>query len=407
MPAWQGTVARSRGSLRIRAGDAVPVVVLAAVTVVLFLTAPRHGDFWWSDVSRHALDGVFVHDLLATLPLDPVEWAQQYYLRYPALTILFYPPLFYLLSAPFFAVLGVSHAAALVPVMLGYFAFGCGSYAVLLRWVGRASALAGALLLMGAPIVALWGRQVMLELPCLAFLIWGVWLLLRYADRGAPRDLYGAAALVLCALYTKQTVVFMAVPLAMLVLAARPRALRDRHVWITAALLGVGLIPLAWLTWKFGSANVQSVAGVDDSVVSRASLAGWLWYLRGLPEQLGWPTVLLAVAGLAGAARWRSWRLPARDAWFLALWFVAGYLLFSAIDLKDLRFSMAILFPVVVAAVLPLDRLTGGDAAIRAIGPVAIGALALASSLVEHPVPRIAGYREAVDLIADRAPPDS
>src|ERR1043165_10100694 len=116
MPAWQGTVARSHGSQRIYAGIAAPVLVLAAVTGVLFLPAPRSVDFWWSDVSRHALNGVFVHDLLATLPLDPVDWAQQYYLRYPARTILFYPPPFYFISAPFFAVFGVSHAAALAPV---------------------------------------------------------------------------------------------------------------------------------------------------------------------------------------------------------------------------------------------------------------------------------------------------
>src|SRR5215831_6073218 len=158
MTAWQGDRAPARGGRgaigdAVRrlatAGDAIPVALIAVMIVVLFVTAPRSGDFWWSDVPRHALNGVFVRDLIADLPLsDPVGYATQYYLRYPALTILFYPPLFYALSAPFFAVFGVSHAVALVPVMVGYFAFGWGAYAVLRRWVRRSPAVTGALLLM-------------------------------------------------------------------------------------------------------------------------------------------------------------------------------------------------------------------------------------------------------------------
>src|SRR6476646_4332839 len=61
--------------------------------VLLFVSAPHNGEFWWSDAPRHALNGVFVRDMLAAFPWrDPVGFAMQYYGRYPALTILFYPP---------------------------------------------------------------------------------------------------------------------------------------------------------------------------------------------------------------------------------------------------------------------------------------------------------------------------
>jgi 4-amino-4-deoxy-L-arabinose transferase-like glycosyltransferase len=391
--------------------DAGALAVLAAVALVLYLTAPRSGDFWWSDVPRHALNGVFVRDLIADLPLsDPVGYAIQYYIRYPALTILFYPPLFYLFSAPFFALFGVSHAVALVPVLVGYLGFGCGAYAVYRRWMSRAPALVGALMLMGAPIATLWGRQVMLELPCYALLMWCVWFLLRAADGRDARALYIGAFLFVCALYTKQTVAFMVVPFAGLLVLQRGRAvLRDRHVWIAAALFAVCLVPLALLAWKFGQANLQSVAGVDDSLVSRGTLAAWLWYPRGLPEQLGWPTVALVGVGAVGAALRRSWRLPARDGWFLALWIVTGYLVFSAIDLKDLRFTIFILFPVVALAVVPLERFAALAARRRrsAALVVAAGLAVVAWSLARHPVPWIAGYREAVDVVANQAPAGS
>ncbi len=385
-------------------GDAASIAVLAAVTLALFLTAPHAGDFWWSDVPRHALNGVFIRDLIADLPLsDPMGWAAQYYLRYPALTILFYPPLFYAFSAPFYALFGVSHMVALLPVMVGYFGFGWGSYAVYRRWFGRPASLAGAVLLMAAPIVTLWGRQVMLELPCFALLIWSVWWLFRYVDHGRRGALYAAAFVFLCALYTKQTVAFMAVPFGVLLLLARDRTTwRDRHVWIAGALFVVGLVPLVLMSWKFGQANVQSVAGIDDAPVARDSIAGWLWYLRGLPSQIGWPTAALAGVGTLGAALDRRWRLPRRDVWFLALWFASGYLVFSAIDLKDLRFTMVLLFPVVVPAVLLLDRL--GPHRLGSLVAPAVALVIGAVSLALHPVPRIEGYGAAVDLIADRAP---
>jgi hypothetical protein len=111
--------------------------------------------------------------------------------------------------------------------------------------------------------------------------------------------------------------------------------------------------------------------------------------------------VLTAVGAIAALLR-PDWRMKPRDAAFLALWFVSGYLVFSAIDLKDLRFTIFILFPIVALAVMPLDRL--GPGRLGDIAAPAIGLAILALTLVEHPVPWIAGYRSAVDQVAERAP---
>jgi 4-amino-4-deoxy-L-arabinose transferase-like glycosyltransferase len=87
----------------------------------------------------------------------------QYYVKYPALTILFYPPLFYLISAPFYAIFGVSHATALAIVLVHYFALAVGLYFIARLWLDWVSSLAIGLAALGAPAIALWGRQVMLE----------------------------------------------------------------------------------------------------------------------------------------------------------------------------------------------------------------------------------------------------
>ena len=88
---------------------------LLAITVVMYASLPKHGDIWWSDASRNALNGAFVLDFLREAPFHhPLEFAYDYYRQWPALTILFYPPLFYVVLAAVYAVLGVSEASALV-----------------------------------------------------------------------------------------------------------------------------------------------------------------------------------------------------------------------------------------------------------------------------------------------------
>ena len=96
-------------------GDIVWPLILTAIVALLFVTgAPIDDAFSWPDAPRHALNGAFLLDFLRDHPLhDPTGYAYNYYARYPALTILFYPPLFYVLLAVFYAVFGVSQTAAI------------------------------------------------------------------------------------------------------------------------------------------------------------------------------------------------------------------------------------------------------------------------------------------------------
>src|SRR5712671_4560850 len=95
----------------------VATVGFAIGAILLFASSPHHGEFWWSDSPRHALNGAFIMDLIGSMPSDPKTWAMQYYVQYPALTILFYPPLFYVTLAPFYALFGVSHSVAVMVVL--------------------------------------------------------------------------------------------------------------------------------------------------------------------------------------------------------------------------------------------------------------------------------------------------
>lgn len=386
----------------------VPDLLLALLVCALFLQAPHTGNFSWSDAPRHALNGVFVKDFVAAMPLhDPAGFAYRYYAQYPALTILFYPPLFYVVSAPFYALLGVSETTALFVVLLHYLAFAWGALRLFRQWLPGTQALAAAAMLIAAPEIAFWGRQVMLEVPALAYLMWSAVLFTRYRREGRPLLLWLAAGLLLAAMYTKLNAAFLVAAYAgTLVYERRSALLRDGHVRAVAVVSALALVPLAVLTLKFGQANIQSATGIADAVASRHTLAGWLWYARQLPDQLGWPVVAFAALGAVGLASRR--RAVSGDAVFWLLWALAGYLFFSSIDLKEARHSVLILPPVVLLAAFGLralaDRLPN---ALATAAWLALPGAVIAQSALARPVAYVDGYTAAADWVAARAPQGS
>lgn len=377
---------------------------LALLVALLYLGAPSGNTFSWSDAPRHALNGVFVKDLVAAAPFDdPAGYAYAYYAKYPALTILFYPPLFYVLSAPFYALFGVSENTALLVIGLHYIAFAWGSLRLFRFWLGQWQALAATVMLVAAPEIAFWGRQVMLEIPSLAFAVWSAVLFTRYRRESRSSLLYWALVLLVLAMYTKITAGFLALVYGATLLAERRGALlRDRHAWGAAILGLVGLIPLIILTLKFGQANVQSATGVADSLASRTSLAGWTWYLERLPGQLGWPLVAAAAVGVVVLLmRRRVEGFLRGDLLFWTLWFLFGYLFFSSIDLKEARHSLFILPPVVLAAVLAFSMLLTARGAV--VASAVLAALVVGQTVFLRPVHYVGGYAEAADFVARKA----
>src|ERR1039458_6496953 len=109
--------------------ELIALALLAVAVAALFQTSPHNGDFWWSDAPRHAMDGVFYRDFLRDLPFNRIkEYAVDYYLQYPALTILFYPPLLPLAEALFYTLFGVSHFTAQLTVAFFYLMAAWGAY---------------------------------------------------------------------------------------------------------------------------------------------------------------------------------------------------------------------------------------------------------------------------------------
>jgi 4-amino-4-deoxy-L-arabinose transferase-like glycosyltransferase len=224
-------------------GDSVAAVVLCEVAVALYLSLPRHGDIWWMDASRHALNGALVLDFLRAMPLrDPMEFAIDYYRQWPALTIGFYPPLFSMALAASYAIFGVSEAAALLPELAFLALLAWGAYRLSQHWLDAAPALAVALLIMGSPEISYWGRQVMLDVPSYAFLIWAVEFQMRYIKGESPRALNAAAVFAVLAISTKYNAAFIVGPMVVALLHARGWRFAFDPAALRAAALGTVLM---------------------------------------------------------------------------------------------------------------------------------------------------------------------
>ena len=385
-----------------RAGNlALPLLLLGISVLLLFLSVPYEADLWWSDATRHTMDGVFFHDLIRDLPVGHLkQYAMDYYIQYPALATLFYPPLFSLAEAVSFAIFGVSKGAALLTVAVFYLAAAWGIFVLSRRWLDGMAAFAVSLLFVGAPEVTLWGRQIMLEIPACAFLIWSGVVFFRYLDQNRPGLFYLLVILLSAGAYTKQTVLFIVPVFAWILYSRKGRAIfRDRHIWGGVALLGLSLLPLVWVTLTLARFNVELAVHEGATQDPVFSLAGLSYYLRQFPQQTNWILCVLAATTLIATAVRKSWRGEAEK--FFAGWLVLGYIFFSLIALKDSRYTVLILLPLAFFAV----RGVVGFA--PRIGPYLVLVFSLACygyTLLERPVPYVLGYAEAVDYVATHAP---
>jgi 4-amino-4-deoxy-L-arabinose transferase-like glycosyltransferase len=389
--------------LRLR--SALPgTVILACACAILLLTAPTNGDFWWFDAPSHAMNGAFIRDFVAAMPWrDPVGFAIDYYMRYPAVTVLFYPPLFPVIEALFYAVFGVSHFVAQLTVTAFLFAFSLGARQLARLWMPDAAAVGVALTTLGLPLVTLWGRQVMLEMPAYAFLIWSICYLVRYLRDEQTWQIVLAVVLLVAGLYVKQTIVFAALVFAVMLFWRHGLSVfAQRRLWIAAAIAAALLAPLAAITLRFGSMDMDLATGAAASQGPHHLWSSLGYYAGLLPAQAGIVVLGFAVlfVVLEIVAPQRGWRDPLLVTSLVT--FAVGYVFFTAIHLKDDRYTIHILAPLALFAVAVLYRLVPTRLAGPACFLFGLGVFAYGTAAVA--VPRVDGHKAAAELVAALAP---
>lgn len=311
------------------------------------------------DQAHNVLTSVYFHDLFRDLPWnDLAGYTYDYQRQYPALGLMFWPPLFHAVAGglmlPFGPNLMVVHLLlGACSLLLGLAMYRALRISMSPGWAGVATALT-----LTAPVVFRLQNTVMLEIPSLALALLAVLLYMRVTARGKwahAGEALGIGACLAAIAYAKQPAVFVLLGMMIDLLVNHRALLKSRLTWLCAATTGCLLIPLAAFTLKFGKVNLAQSFGNQGNiyvehhrVAERWSIEGWTYYLQLLPSQLPWILLAASVFGMGlmllnGETRRKH-----------GIWLWAGlawYLMFSYFDNKQIRF-VAYAVPFLAVAVV-------------------------------------------------------
>ena len=379
--------------------------IILVIGVMQYCVTPSSEPFFNNDETRHVMTGVYVHDFLRDMPLSrPMDHVVAYYLQYPALGLLVWPPFFYAVEGLAMIVFGTTFEvgrgviASFGVVGLAYF------FALVRRLRSPLDAVLATLLLSLCPLVFVFSHQVMLEVPMLALVLAAVFHFQRYLDEAHRLDLFLASVASALAALTRYDAVVLLPFFAILILARRrPDLFRRLDVLLAVSLALAVAAPYYALTFYYYRRALYSFAieGVGSSKGSFLTPANLSFYLTVIPDQVSWFLAAPATLGLVAATlrpeqRCRSWT-------FLAL-FIATYVTFTPMAEREVRHALAWVPAIVVFAVDGLRLLAG-----RVRSPVVWVLLptlmvgGTAWTTLHHPARFVRGYEEAASYVVSNA----
>ncbi len=376
------------------------VLLLGAIALVCIMAGRdiRTGEFDYNiDEAQHAVTGLFVADALHDLPLrHPVQYAYTYYAQYPAVAILHWPPLFYLCEGLSFLLFGPSVVSARLTVI--FF-----SVLLLYQWFllveelqdSYTAAISTAVLGL-LPMVLLFEKTVMLEIPSLALGVAAIRNWIRYMDQGNKSSLYAFGLWLSAALLCKQTSVYLLVFCGLTLVVTR----KWERIFCRDAAIVAGIVALLAGPFLVLMLALQGNAVANDlGSHSMKGLERFTFYARALPASFSRTLLVLAVLGFLLAPRWdKRWQTP-----IMVCWIVAGYFTFSFFGQKESRFAIYWFPPLVYFAVgvlTQLFKIPWVRVAMR--GAAALLVLQLAVPAWSHERPYISGYKDVASRLVDQ-----
>jgi len=250
-----------------------------------------------TDESAHLLNAVMVRDYVALgFGANPLEFVKQYYLHYPAVAPLVWPPLFHVTAGLWMLVFGASGASALTFVGLTAAAALLIFFELSRREFGRVAALLMALTLGGLRLFVDLATTVMIDMMvltgALAF-IWALSLMLDQPDGRAWRAT-GLAGGLWGATKANGLAALPSFGVALLLQTRSGPGWRKKLG--TAAIIGALSLPPALVSMALlrGHEPPQS-AGME------AMLKRLVFYVDNAWWQVGWWVLGLAAAGMAAS----------------------------------------------------------------------------------------------------------
>lgn len=334
-------------------------VAILLVATLVYSRDLSHSRGTAGDSFHHLINGIFIHDALREFPrfaAGPREFGDHYYSFFPAVNIGYYPPVFYGVEAAFMFVFGVSSFTGQLAVLFMVLLFAFFSYLWMRLRVPPAWAAAATLILISCPMLVLHGRDIMLEIPVLAFMMAAIYFFERLLQQPAPLWTTSLAWAISSALaiWTKQHAIVLLPVFGVTALLHFHRGLLRASVFTGALIILGAFAALATMTLILGGDAVgHSVGFTAQHVVDRFNAWQWTFYVEHLPGIVGWPLIVLAALGAVQVVRLRHARAQALP----LIWIVAFYLMHSYFKAQEARYGCLWVPPFALLAVLGLRAL--------------------------------------------------
>ncbi len=285
--------------------------------------------FYNNDETRHLMTGVFFRDfILSGQYLHPKQFATAYYLQYPALGLLVWPPGFHFTEGVWFLIWGSSYLASRVLVELFFVLSSFYLFRLVKRTHGQPMAMGTVALFGMMPIVVPFSRQIMLEIPTLAWVLASIFHFERYLEKLSRKDAWLACLFAAFAALTRfDGVMLLPFVVGRLLMRQQFYVLKDRHVIGGILLASLLTIPYYFITWKEygGAVAAAATQGTGADSTGLLSLRNIVYYPSALPFQMSW---FLCVPAWVGFARsWLPYRLSPPGVYQMLI--VAVYVTFS------------------------------------------------------------------------------
>lgn len=383
-----------------------PLLVLCVLGVFHAVTLRSSEPIFNGDENRHVMTAVYFHDLLADGGYtNPKRHAEQYYLQYPAISVLIWPPLFHAQVGGTMLVFSTAVEVARASILL-MAALALVYFYRLVRFTHDERTAAFATLLCGlSPMVFKYSQYVMLEIPTLAWSMAAIFHFVRAVDEDNSRlrDIYIAAVASAFAALTRFDAVFL-LPFFVLVIVAKRAwpVVRSKHTWFAAGIAVALVTPYYGVVMKMAGGLHARQAGAAF-VAERAASGTWqklISYPTVLPEQLGWALTACGILGLLFLANSEVRR---RIAIYAAL-LVAVYITFTPLGEHTPRHTIYWVPAFVVFAATGIQRLCQSESLHRlgwACGMALIAFTAAAGIADIRPAAR--GYSAAAKFIIEES----
>ena len=375
--------------------------LLIAAIIALVCGVVAHGigkgEFDYNvDEAQHAVTGLFVADAMHDLPLfHPVAYSYRYYAQYPAIALVHWPPLFYVVEGLSFRVLGPSVVSARISVLLFLALLIYQWFRLVEELQGPFTATVSVIMLATIPLMLVFEKAVMLEIPSLALGVAAIRYWIRYLDDGRRASVIRWALWASAALLCKQTSIYIFVFCLFSVAATRRwERVWTRNIWPAIAICAVLAGPFYMLMLVSHGVSVAKDLGSHQL----DGLRRLAYYWKSLPHTFSIPLLVLSGLGIAISRRWnrRDQTVP------MLCWIAAGYLTFTFFGQSEARFAIYWFPPLVYFAA---GLLTEGfqtpwmRRAMRVAACVIVAAMTVQAWGFERPY--IAGYRTAAARLVE------